>query len=52
MSADLVAFWDVTLSDGTHKIEFEHGTTTGKRVIRINGKVLYTILVLKCGIFH
>ncbi|XP_052461953.1 fas apoptotic inhibitory molecule 1 [Carassius gibelio] len=38
MSGDLVAVWDVALSDGVHRIEFEHGTTTGKRVIYIDGK--------------
>ncbi|MFT7815847.1 fas apoptotic inhibitory molecule 1-like [Arapaima gigas] len=38
MSGDLVAVWEVALSDGVHRIEFEHGTTTGKRVIYINGK--------------
>lgn len=27
---DFVAVWDVALSDGIHKIEFEHGTTSGK----------------------
>ncbi|XP_054556759.1 fas apoptotic inhibitory molecule 1 isoform X6 [Talpa occidentalis] len=35
---DLVAVWDVALSDGVHKIEFEHGTTSGKRVVYIDGK--------------
>lgn len=39
MSGDLVAVWEVALSDGVHRIEFEHGTTTGKRVIYIDGKV-------------
>uniref|UniRef100_A0A8C1T2I6 Fas apoptotic inhibitory molecule a n=1 Tax=Cyprinus carpio TaxID=7962 RepID=A0A8C1T2I6_CYPCA len=38
MSGDLVAVWDVALSDGVHRIEFEHGTTTGKRVIYVDGK--------------
>uniref|UniRef100_A0A9J8BZP2 Fas apoptotic inhibitory molecule 1 n=3 Tax=Cyprinus carpio TaxID=7962 RepID=A0A9J8BZP2_CYPCA len=38
MSGDLVAVWDVALSDGVHRIEFEHGTTTGKRIIYIDGK--------------
>ena len=38
-SSDLVAHWDVALSDGVHKIQFEHGTTSGKRVIYIDGKV-------------
>ncbi|XP_076986363.1 fas apoptotic inhibitory molecule 1 [Tamandua tetradactyla] len=36
--ADLVAVWDVALSDGIHKIEFEHGTTSGKRVVYVDGK--------------
>lgn len=36
-SPDQVAHWEVPLSDGIHKIEFEHGTTTGKRVIRVDG---------------
>lgn len=40
-SSDLVAIWDVPLPDGVHKIEFEHGTTTGKRIIRVDGKEIY-----------
>lgn len=36
---DLVAVWDVALSDGIHRIEFEHGTTSGKRVVYVDGKV-------------
>ena len=36
---DLVATWDVALPDGRHKVEFEHGTTTGKRIIRVDGQV-------------
>lgn len=39
MSGDLAAVWDVALSDGVHRIAFEHGTTTGKRVIYVDGKV-------------
>ena len=35
-SADLVAVWEIHLADGVHIIEFEHGTTSGKRVIRVN----------------
>ncbi|XP_003502561.2 fas apoptotic inhibitory molecule 1 [Cricetulus griseus] len=35
---DIVAIWDVILSDGAHKIEFEHGTTSGKRVVYVDGK--------------
>ncbi|KAI6177617.1 Fas apoptotic inhibitory molecule 1 [Aphelenchoides bicaudatus] len=33
MDSDLVAVWNIPLSDKMYKIEFEHGTTTGKRVI-------------------
>lgn len=35
--SDIVATWDVSLSDGVHKVNFEHGTTTGKRVITVDG---------------
>ncbi len=41
---DLVATWNVSLADGKHKIEFYHGTTSGKRIIRHNGKVRKTLL--------
>lgn len=37
MSSDVVATWDVALSDGIHTVLFEHGTTTGKRVILLDG---------------
>ena len=37
--SDIVAVWEAPLSDKVHKVEFEHGTTTGKRVIRVDGKV-------------
>ncbi len=40
-TGDLVAVWEVSLSDGMHNVEFEHGTTTGKRVVRIDGKVTW-----------
>ena len=43
MSEDLVAVWNIALADGCFKIEFEHGTTSGRRVIRINGNVLTEI---------
>lgn len=33
---DVVATWDVALSDGKHRVQFEHGTTTGKRVITVD----------------
>jgi len=36
------AVWNVQLADGKkYKIEFEHGTTSGKRCLKVNGKVLY-----------
>ncbi|KAM4711351.1 fas apoptotic inhibitory molecule 1-like [Anableps anableps] len=34
---DVVAVWEVALSDGVYRIEFAHGTTTGKRVVCVNG---------------
>lgn len=35
--SDTVATWNVPLHDQIHKIVFEHGTTTGKRVIVVDG---------------
>jgi len=35
---DLVAVWDVPMQDRVHRIEFEHGTTTGKRIVKLDGK--------------
>ncbi|KAK7791240.1 hypothetical protein R5R35_000972 [Gryllus longicercus] len=37
---DQVAVWEVPLQDGLHRIEFEHGTTSGKRVLRVDGNEL------------
>lgn len=37
--ADLVAYWSIPLYDGVHSVEFEHGTASGKRVLRVDGKV-------------
>ena len=42
--ADIVAVWEVSLSDGVHKVEFEHGTTSGMRIIRIDNKVIISQL--------
>ncbi|XP_064472108.1 fas apoptotic inhibitory molecule 1-like [Ornithodoros turicata] len=36
--SDTVAVWEVPLSDKIHKVEFEHGTTTGKRVVKVDGE--------------
>jgi hypothetical protein len=45
MSDDLVAKWNISLPDGKYKIEFEHGTTSGRRVITVNDKVcIYNFL--------
>ncbi|XP_062236339.1 fas apoptotic inhibitory molecule b [Platichthys flesus] len=38
LSGDLVAEWDVALSDGVFRIGFAHGTTTGRRVVYVNGQ--------------
>ncbi|XP_030009592.1 fas apoptotic inhibitory molecule 1-like [Sphaeramia orbicularis] len=38
LGGDVVAVWDVDLSDGVYRIEFAHGTTTGKRIVYVNGK--------------
>ncbi|XP_071387041.1 fas apoptotic inhibitory molecule 1-like [Centroberyx affinis] len=38
LGGDLVAVWEVALSDGVYRIEFAHGTTTGKRVVYVNGQ--------------
>lgn len=38
-TGDLVATWDIPHSAHTHRVEFEHGTTTGRRVIRVDGQV-------------
>lgn len=37
-SGDVAAVWDIKLADGVHKIVFEHGTTSGKRVISVDGE--------------
>ncbi|CAF1055393.1 unnamed protein product [Rotaria sp. Silwood1] len=38
---DIAGRWQVVLADGIHTVEFEHGTTSGKRVIRVdNNEVL------------
>ncbi|XP_054641101.1 fas apoptotic inhibitory molecule 1-like isoform X2 [Dunckerocampus dactyliophorus] len=38
LSGDLVASWEVALSDGVYRIEFDHGTTTGRRIVYVNGQ--------------
>lgn len=38
--SDLVATWEVPLYDRIHKIEFEHGTTTGRRMVRVDGEII------------
>jgi hypothetical protein len=41
-SRSVVASWNIILPEGEFHIEFEHGTTSGKRVIWINGIVSFT----------
>lgn len=36
--SDIVATWDIALADRVHKVAFEHGTTTGRRVITVDNK--------------
>ena len=43
VDADLVATWHVPMSDRVYKVEFLHGTTTGKRIVRLNGKVGWVV---------
>ncbi|XP_070786817.1 fas apoptotic inhibitory molecule 1-like [Enoplosus armatus] len=38
LGGDLVAVWEVALSDGLYRIEFAHGTTTGRRIVYVNGQ--------------
>ena len=35
---DVVAEWEVRLADGVHRVQLEHGTTSGKRVVVVDGK--------------
>lgn len=48
--SDLVAYWSVPLHDGEHTVEFEHGTTSGKRVLRVDGKVSFIFIEI-CMVF-
>lgn len=43
---DLVAYWSVPLLDGVHTVEFEHGTTSGKRVLRVDGQVCIVLHIV------
>lgn len=48
---DVVAVWDVPMNDGLYTVEFEHGTLTGKRIIRINGTVIFIINLITLLIY-
>lgn len=37
LNDDLVCTWDIRLPDGIHTVTFEHGSTSGKRVITVDG---------------
>ena len=45
MADDLAGQWKLSLPDGRYTIEFDHGTTSGKRVIRVNNKVNRNFLI-------
>lgn len=36
---DVVAEWQVPVRGKLHNLEFEHGTTSGKRILWMNGQV-------------
>ncbi|XP_034035619.1 fas apoptotic inhibitory molecule 1-like [Thalassophryne amazonica] len=38
LGGDVVAAWEVALSDGVYTVQFAHGTTTGKRIVYVNGQ--------------
>lgn len=37
---EITASWDVPTKRQVYKVEFEHGTASGKRVLWVNGKVI------------
>ncbi|KAG8191389.1 hypothetical protein JTE90_006131 [Oedothorax gibbosus] len=38
MSSQVVGVWELELGGQRHLVEFEHGTTSGRRVVRVDGK--------------
>lgn len=38
---DVVAEWQVPIRGKLHQLEFEHGTTSGKRILWVNGQVRF-----------
>lgn len=38
-SDDLVASWELPYNGQVHRIEFEHGTTSGRRIVRVDDEV-------------
>lgn len=49
---DVVAEWHVPSHGKLHKIEFEHGTTSGKRVLWIDGQVINCLMLIRLIIFN
>lgn len=49
-SEDTVAVWKLPLADGVHEIEFEHGTATGRRVVRLDGNVRIIFYYINCTV--
>ena len=46
---DIVATWNLRLNDGVHTVRFEHGTTSGKRVISVDGQEVGKLI---CRFMH
>lgn len=42
---DIVATWNLKLNDGPHTVTFEHGTTSGKRVIFVDGQEVLKLTI-------
>lgn len=42
---DVVAEWQVPVRGKLHQLEFEHGTTSGKRILWVNGQVRISLLL-------
>lgn len=46
---EIVAEWRVPLHGKLYQIEFEHGTTSGRRVLWINNKVILLCVQFECS---
>lgn len=39
-TSEPTARWTVPLADGNHVVEFEHGSATGRRTVKVDGETL------------